>query len=241
MCGIFFSLSFSKPTPPTEETRSLLERRGPDSYKTHTLQKDVNAPDGVSPPLSYHLTFTSTVLALRGDHTYTQPLVDPTTQSVLCWNGEAWKIGGERVQGNDTEQVFNLFLQTVTSDRDTSLEKLAEAVATVSGPFAFVFYDAVNSRLFYSRDCLGRRSLLDGFDEEGNLKICSICDSASVDCFKEVGTDGVYTIDLDCYQDPSLSIKELCQIKRMPWSSAASVPAGHIVCHTTFSPSSIIY
>ncbi|KAJ5138665.1 Asparagine synthase [Penicillium bovifimosum] len=230
MCGIFFSLSTSKPTPSTQETCDLLQKRGPDSYKTHTLQKDITTEDGVSPPLSYYLTFTSTVLALRGDHVYTQPLVDPATQSVLCWNGEAWKIAGERVQGNDTERVFNLFLQAVDNDRTKSVEKMAEAIASLSGPFAFVFYDAVNSRLYYSRDSLGRRSLLQGFDEDGNLKICSICDSASADCFKEVDTEGVCTIDLDRYQGPSLSVKELCQIEIMPWSSADSPPAGHIVC-----------
>jgi asparagine synthetase B (glutamine-hydrolysing) len=166
---------------------------------------------------------------------YTQPLVDPQTQSVLCWNGEAWKIAGERVQGNDTEQIFNLFLQAVGNGSTNSVESLAEAISSISGPFAFVFYDAVNSRLFYSRDCLGRRSLLEGFDEQGNLKLCSICDSASVDCFKEVGTEGVYTIDLKHYQDPSLSPKELCHIKTMPWSSDSIPPAGHIVCRSYLS------
>ncbi|KAJ5393642.1 uncharacterized protein N7487_011283 [Penicillium crustosum] len=228
MCGIFFSLSSSTPTPSTQETCNLLQKRGPDSYKTHTTQKDIHAQDGVSPPLSYYLTFTSTVLSLRGDHVYTQPLVDPSTQSVLCWNGEAWKIAGERVQGNDTEHVFKLFLQAVGGDQKDSVKRMTEAIASLSGPFAFVFYDAVNSRLFYSRDCLGRRSLLEGFDENGNLKICSICDSASVDCFKEVGTEGVCTIDLARYQDPSLFPRELCQIKILPWSSAASPPADHI-------------
>ncbi|CAG7956571.1 unnamed protein product [Penicillium nalgiovense] len=235
MCGIFFSLSSSKPTESTQETCTLLQKRGPDSYKTHTAQKDINAQDGVSPSLSYYLTFASTVLSLRGDHVYTQPLVDPTTQSVLCWNGEAWKITGERVQGNDTERVLNLFLQAVDSDQKDSVERMAEAIASLSGPFAFVFYDAVNSRLFYSRDCLGRRSLLEGFDEDGNLKICSICDSASVDCFKEVGTEGVCTIDLACYQDPSLSPRELCKIETLPWSSSASPPADHIVCPSYLS------
>ncbi|QQK45863.1 Asparagine synthase family amidotransferase [Penicillium digitatum] len=228
MCGIFFSLSSSKPTLPTQETCTLLQKRGPDSYKTHTAQKDINAQEGVSPPVSYYLTFTSTVLSLRGEHVFTQPLVDPRTQSVLCWNGEAWKIAGERVQGNDTERVFNLFLQAVDSGQKDSVERMVEAIASVSGPFAFVFYDAINSRLFYSRDCLGRRSLLEGFDENGNLKICSICDSSLVDCFKEVGTEGVCTIDLARYQDPSFSPRELCQIKILPWSSSASPPADHI-------------
>ncbi|KAJ6089752.1 hypothetical protein N7467_004968 [Penicillium canescens] len=228
MCGIFFSLSSSSLTPPTQETCNLLKQRGPDSCKTHTLQKDIKGQDGSTSPLSYYLTFTSTVLSLRGDHVYTQPLVDTTTQSVLCWNGEAWKIGGERVQGNDTEDVFNLFLQAVQCESNDAVERLAKAIESLSGPFAFVFYDAVHSRVFYSRDCLGRRSLLEGFDENGNLKICSICDSSSISCFREVGTEGVYTIDLERPQDPMVSPRELCQIQTLPWSSDPSPPAGHI-------------
>lgn len=220
MCGIFFSLSTSKITPPTQETGDLLRKRGPDSYKSYTLQTDVKAQTGESLPPTYYLTFTSTVLSLRGDHVYTQPLVDPETQSVLCWNGEAWKIKGERVQGNDTERIFDLFLQAVKQDATDAVDTLSEAVASISGPFAFVFYDAVSSRLFYSRDCLGRRSLLEGFDHE-NLKICSICDSASVEDFKEVSTDGIHTIDLNCYQDPSLSVRPY-QIQTIPWSSELS-------------------
>jgi asparagine synthetase B (glutamine-hydrolysing) len=229
MCGIFFSLSSSRLTPPTQETCNLLKQRGPDSYKTHTLQKDIKGQDG-SAPLSFYLTFTSTVLSLRGDHVYTQPLVDPTTQSVFCWNGEAWKIDGERVQGNDTETVFNLFLQAVQCESSDAINRLAQSIQSISGPFAFVFYDAVHSRIFYTRDCLGRRSLLEGFDENGSLKICSICDSSSVSCFKEVGTEGVYMIDLECPQDSQASPRELCQIQTLPWSSDPSPTAGHIVC-----------
>lgn len=220
MCGIFFSLSTSKSTSPTQETADLLRNRGPDSYKSYTLQTDVKAQTGESLPLTYYLTFTSTVLSLRGDHVYTQPLVDPETKSVLCWNGEAWKIKGERVQGNDTERIFDLLLQAGKHDATDSVERILEAIASISGPFSFVFYDAVSSRLFYSRDCLGRRSLLEGFDHE-NLKICSICDSASVENFKEVRTDGIHTIDLNCYQDPSLSVRPY-QIQTIPWSSESS-------------------
>ncbi|KAJ6004497.1 hypothetical protein N7522_006142 [Penicillium canescens] len=228
MCGIFFSLSSSNMIPPTQETCNLLKQRGPDSCKTHAFQKDIKGQDGSTSRLSYYLTFTSTVLSLRGDHVYTQPLVDPATQSVLCWNGEAWKIGGERVQGNDTEDVFNLFLQAVQFESKDATERLVKAIGSLSGPFAFVFYDAVHSRVFYSRDCLGRRSLLEGFDENGNLKICSICDSSSISCFREVGTEGVYTIDLERPQDPTVYPRELCQIQTLPWSSDPSPSAGHI-------------
>lgn len=224
MCGIFFSLS-SKSTPPTSETRALLEKRGPDSVQTHTVCTRVKQ-DGVHEPQTHHLTFISTVLALRGDHVYSQPLVDPVTQSVLCWNGEAWKIAGERVSGNDTELVFDLFLRAVSGDRETSAHSLAEAVASISGPFAFVFYDVVHSRLFFSRDCLGRRSLLQGFDKDGSVKICSLCDGTSSTQFEEVGFSGIYMIDLEA---PLSASTKQYNIETLPWSSDPIPPAGHIV------------
>ncbi|KAJ5149690.1 hypothetical protein N7448_001268 [Penicillium atrosanguineum] len=226
MCGIFFSLS-TRITQPNQETRSLLEKRGPDSTQTHTVCREVKTQNAVS-QLQQHLTFISTVLSLRGDHVYSQPLIDSLTQSVLCWNGEAWKIGGEPVSGNDTERVFNLFLQAVKSDCNDASQRLAEAAATISGPFAFVFYDAVNARLFFSRDCLGRRSLLQGFEEDGSLRICSICDGSSSTLFDEVGFAGIYMINLDAYQDTSASPKDQYKIETLPWSSDPTPPAGHI-------------
>lgn len=225
MCGIFFSLS-SKSTPPTQETRTLLEKRGPDSIQTHAVCTRTKAQDGVSEPQTHHLTFISTVLALRGDHVYSQPLVDPVTQSVLCWNGEAWKIAGEWVSGNDTELVFDLFLRAVRGDRETASHRLADAVASISGPFAFVLYDAVHSRLFFSRDCLGRRSLLQGFEKDGSLKICSLCDGTSSTNFEEVGFSGIYVIDLEASLYAST---QQYNIDTLPWSSDPIPPAGHIV------------
>jgi asparagine synthetase B (glutamine-hydrolysing) len=230
MCGIFFSLS-TRTTHPNQETKSLLEKRGPDSIQTHTVRRKVKTQDAVSQPLQ-HLIFISTVLSLRGDHVYSQPLIDPVTQSVLCWNGEAWKIAGEPVSGNDTERVFNLFLQAVSGDSNDAAHKLAEAVATISGPFAFVYYDAVNARLFFSRDCLGRRSLLQGFEEDGSLKICSLCDGSSSALFEEVGFAGIYMINLDAYQDTPASLEDQYKIETLPWSSDPSPPAGHIVSLT---------
>lgn len=225
MCGIFFSLS-SRSTPPTQETQVLLQKRGPDSCQTHSVRKEVKTQDGVS---SYYLTFVSTVLSLRGDHVYSQPLVDSATQSVLCWNGEAWKLAGERVSGNDTQHVFELFLQAVRDNVVDTIPEFADAVASISGPFAFVFYDAVNSYLFFSRDCLGRRSLLQGWDADGTFKICSLCDGSSSMHFEEVGFDGVYMIDLKTCREPSIPLKDQYKVEVLPWSSDISPPAGHIV------------
>lgn len=227
MCGIFFSLSTSYPAPPTDETCCLLRDRGPDSFKAHTVVH--NTEGSTSKRVSYHLTFVSTVLSLRGDHTYYQPLVDPASQSVFCWNGEAWKVAGERIRGNDTEFIFQLFLQAVkppsgredATNRKNAADRFNEAVRSISGPFSFVFYDAFNSKLFFSRDCLGRRSLLKGFDEAGAFKLCSFCDGTATH-FEEVGANGVHMVDLTSGHDNAYTIETL------PWEGEASLTSHQV-------------
>lgn len=228
MCGIFFSLSVSHPVLPTDETSYLLQNRGPDSFQVHTVQHSTK--DSTSSPVSCLLTFVSSVLSLRDDHVHHQPCVDPTSQSVLCWNGEAWKVAGEHLSGNDTDVIFKLFLQAVKTPpgrRDTTncrnaVHRLADVISSISGPFSFVFYDAFNSKLFFSRDCLGRRSLLQGHDETGALKLCSVWDGTFTH-FEEVGTNGVHMVDL-AISDPSVYT-----IVTLPWAGEDS-PIGHLVC-----------
>ncbi|KAJ5183698.1 hypothetical protein N7492_001314 [Penicillium capsulatum] len=230
MCGIFFSLS-TKPTSPTHETSKLLEQRGPDSCRTHTVCREAKTQNGGSQDITYHLTFISTVLSLRGDHVFHQPLVDPTTDSVLCWNGEAWKIAGQPVAGNDTAHVFDLLLQATGRkyDRQSVAHNIAKAVGSISGPFAFVFYHAPTAQLFFSRDCLGRRSLLQGWDENDVLKICSLCDSSSSsECFEEVGFDGIYMIDLAERRSSSLPLQAQLKVETLPWSSGDLPLPGHV-------------
>ncbi|EEH17795.1 hypothetical protein PABG_00358 [Paracoccidioides brasiliensis Pb03] len=211
MCGIFFSLSAAGYGYPDEDTVRLLQNRGPDIVKTHSFQLDhpkkvgQNLDKNVS---SLRLTFISTVLALRGDYVQTQPLVDAASRSVLCWNGEAWKIHSSPINGNDTKRVFRLFLEAVqpTTYRNgisssemtdsQSLAKVANAVGAISGPFSFIFYDGYRQRLFFGRDCLGRRSLLSGWDNAGNFKICSVCDGIQSENFEEVDTDGIHMINI---------------------------------------------
>src|SRR3954468_23944904 len=101
MCGIFFSISKGEPNFPDDDEVAALKARGPDSYKTFQV---VLASDDI------HLVFASSVLALRGSTVQEQPLMDPKTGCILCWNGEAWKVGGKNVLGNDSDEIFNLLL-----------------------------------------------------------------------------------------------------------------------------------
>lgn len=245
MCGIFFSVSATGPVDPTLETCSLLRNRGPDSFQEHTLHQDV----AIGCPETHRtrpvaLTFVSTVLSMRGASVLSQPIVDTTSHSVLCWNGDAWRITGERIQGNDAELIFHLLLQAASPSSDASgrsqasVQRVADVISSISGAFAFVFYDAVNSRLYFGRDCLGRRSLLQGFDASGAFKVCSLCDGTSTN-LEEVDTNGVHMIDLthDIFQvhpevptaDTNATSFNQNSIQTLPWErTESSTP--HLVC-----------
>ncbi|KIV88708.1 hypothetical protein PV10_08366 [Exophiala mesophila] len=156
MCGIFFSLNRGSPLKPTDQALDALKSRGPDSLQSLELIVPVSESQ------DFHLTFASSVLALRGGHVQEQPLVDPASGSVLCWNGEAWKIDGQTVQGNDSTQVLQLLVKASNSQSPQiqGAKAIAEALNKIDGPFAFVFWEARTSTIYYGRDRLGRRSLL---------------------------------------------------------------------------------
>lgn len=182
MCGILFRL-FRK-CPVTDPCPLLLEaisRRGPDSLSTH----QVETKDSI-------LTFTTSVLALRGTAVTVQPQVDETTGSVLCWNGEAWRVDGKEIpRYSDTIEVFNLLKNACTTDPADFIQ----ALQRIEGPFGFVFYDAVHRRIWYGRDCLGRRSLLIRGDDE-HFELSSVGVGRDSKEWKEVDADGVYMLDL---------------------------------------------
>jgi asparagine synthetase B (glutamine-hydrolysing) len=238
MCGIFFSLSASEHVLPKEKTVTWLRNRGPDNHHVHRVQLSSCATDPgkvAAASETVYLTFVSTVLGLRGDHITSQPLVDPESRSVLCWNGEAWKVFGEAVQGNDTELVFQRLVEASKPSDDyhddnksrvgsasKTLVRLTNVINNITGPFSFVFYDGFHQRIFFSRDCLGRRSLLHSLDEDGTLRISSISDDgASSTPFEEIETDGLHMIDLSrmSIQDSVTGVARLpYRVEVIPWS-----------------------
>lgn len=191
MCGILFSVSpVGAPAPLNVSSplaAALISRRGPDSTRTHAATFRS----------SYTLTFTSSVLSLRGAHVTPQPLVDPSTGSVLCWNGEAWRIGDDALPpgANDGQEVFKLLLAAGAG------RELKEALESVAGPYALVYYDAVAGRVWFGRDALGRRSLLYtsrglGAGWEKGFAIASVGDGSKETGWKEVEADGLRYLDL---------------------------------------------
>lgn len=222
MCGIFFSLSRHGYIAPGDKTSKLLRHRGPDRTGLHQLvalqQEDVG---------QVHATFLSTVLSLRGTEVVSQPLVDDNTGSVLCWNGEAWSIHGETVAGNDSEVVFDLLLKACTSTSSSSdaMSAVVRILSNIRGPYAIVFYDAVNRRIVYGRDCLGRRSLLKKSTADDTIVLSSVCDNDTGETWAEIEADGIYVVDL---HDTILSQNLLSSVKHIPHTRLGEAAGPHL-------------
>lgn len=159
-------------------------------------------PSG-EPPGNAYLAFTSTVLSLRGSRTISQPIQDADESCLLCWNGEAWSIAGQSTSGNDTEDIFSLLSRGTKESRSTGSNALDAAatvsklMASVAGPYAFVFYDARAGKLYLGRDFLGRRSLLWKTNDNGDFLISSITSGTLSDSWTEIEADGIYCIELN--------------------------------------------
>ena len=195
---------------PDVDTLAKLQARGPDSYQKVQITVQSGDPHGSSKESNtqtYFLTFIATVLALRGSQLQPQPMIDEQTRSVFCWNGEAWKIGGKVLAGNDTNQVFQSLLAAARSSPRDACKEISAVLASISGPFSFVFYDSLSSCLFYSRDRLGRRSLMRSAHSENVLVLSSVSSSICRAAF-EVETDGIHKINL---QQTTFCLPELLQ------------------------------
>ena len=193
MCGIHAVVSqgLGKPPDISPALKQYLSSRGPDHFGQ--IFRHLPGVEGIPP---VHLTFTSTVLALRGDHVATQPLQDAETGSVLCWNGEAWRLEGQGIQGNDAEAIWARLRDpkyTITSVREAYI---LDVLRSIEGPFAFLFYDSVTRRLYFGRDRLGRRSLLWNQTEDGrSIAFSSVADEPA-SSWEEVKADGIYSIHM---------------------------------------------
>lgn len=248
MCGIFFSCRQEEHQPPSTAILHGLQRRGPDGADsvTPTVTLGSTVPRKSCSKVQkqiYFLTFFSTVLSLRGGSIVKQPLRDPESGSILAWNGEAWSIRNRSVRGNDAEYVFNIFLTATTRQSDNAdhslppknhgLQGVIDMLSSITGPYAFVFYDAQHHRVFYGRDALGRRSLLIRRYSARSIMLSSICDPTDSQEWMEVEADGIYVLDLAVDIDLSDDVDPVAHI---PWviDHSTSVLTCNLVPHISF-------
>jgi asparagine synthetase B (glutamine-hydrolysing) len=190
MCGIHASISTRGFQTPCRDLEHMLCNRGPDHIGR--TQARIDNKNGIS----YWISLTSTVLALRGGQITAQPFVDSSAGSALCWNGEAWKIGSGPVVGNDGQAVFESLIRASSAQTTASQSVLAiiEVLKSISGPFAFVFLDKHHDQIYFGRDRLGRRSLVYNNDSDSvSMEFASTADPAG-GIWKEVEADGIYVL-----------------------------------------------
>ncbi|KAJ8128493.1 hypothetical protein O1611_g5140 [Lasiodiplodia mahajangana] len=221
MCGIHAVITASTDSGLSPELRQSLINRGPDHLGQ--AQREVPRP---SSDQTLRLYFTSTVLALRGDHIAKQPLEEnPGTGSVLCWNGEAWRINGQPVSGNDGEAVFSMLQSSASSaslssqDRET---RIVDVLRSIEGPFAFVYYDSAAGRVYYGRDRLGRRSLLIKRSSETPSITLSSIGSAPTTGWEEVSSDGIWSVDLTTFGGISGEVSFQSHVAKLAWLPASN-------------------
>ena len=250
MCGIFFSCCQEEHQPPSNTLLDDLRRRGPDGI--NSVSPTVTFETAVSPnPCSNmqkrtcFLTFHSAVLSLRGSSIVRQPLSDPESGSLLCWNGEVWSAGNQLIQGNDAEYVFKVFLDATNRQRDNadytsasrehSLQGMVDILSSITGPYAFVFYDAQNHRVFYGRDALGRRSLLIRQHSTRGFVLSSLCDPTESEDWIEVEADGIYVLDLAVDID---RLNDVDLVTHIPWvvDLSKSISTRTLVPHISLLP-----
>lgn len=185
MCGIHATISANNAAELSENLRQSLTDRGPDHF-------------GVAERQLPHITlkFTSTVLALRGNHVAKQPFENTESGSVFCWNGEAWKLDDQRVKGNDGEAIFNRLVHIQDTEPTARKTHVLSVLRNIQGPFAFLYFDAPGQCLYFGRDRLGRRSLLLNQALDGkSVAFSSIAGVPSRD-WNEVQADGIYSMAL---------------------------------------------
>ena len=215
MCGIYFSICKTEFLWPDATLRQLLCARGPDCQTLLPL----SGPQVVDRSHGYYLAAFASVLSLRGERVVSQPLQDEAAGLVFCWNGEAWKMGGNPVSGNDAQVIFHLLVTALTaSPTDSRQVIITEILSSVVGPYSFVLYDQTINRIFFGRDRLGRRSLL-CYHRTDSFVLCSVTDPDKHQTWSEIETSGLSTIDLK-----EITLRDDHEINPtlIPWTSLAT-------------------
>lgn len=88
-----------------------------------------------------------------------------------------------------------------TLEKASSEIEILSALQSIEGPFAFVYYRASLKKIYFGRDCLGRRSLLWLRSDKGAFMLSSVgkakTNQNDPDVWEEVPANGIYSVDLN--------------------------------------------
>ncbi|KAF9916373.1 hypothetical protein BX616_003924 [Lobosporangium transversale] len=230
MCGILFGIQRTKDVSSLEYSRTwstlqeLNARRGPSAQDTHSVKIDQDYTQCGDVGSGKEMTFYGAVLHLRGDRVTRQPHVSKTG-NILLWNGEIFDGIFVDHHENDGEVLMTkLEAFSQTDNVQSHTNRILQVMASIEGPYAFVYFHALTRTIHFGRDCLGRRSLLwhKRNNEGSNIDLPFILTSVGYSSFRkdlmlmeEVPADGIYRLALEAQSKMSLT--------RYPWASATSI------------------
>ncbi|KAJ3145396.1 Asparagine synthetase domain-containing protein 1 [Geranomyces michiganensis] len=222
MCGIFFGL-FSAAVSPSSLPiwPALLQAnalRGPDAHGSASID--------LGPAFAAELH--GWTLHLRGPVPVPQPKTD-LIGNQLCFNGEIF--GGLQVPRdlNDTD--------VLASALEASERGVLEVLSSLRGPWAVVYWQPTERKLWFGRDFLGRRSLLwrKPRTAEEPFLLASVSPFGPVDGatgvggdWEEVPADGIYCLHVpqNSVINQHTCVADLCSaITRHPWTCDPQGPA----------------
>ncbi|RKP13304.1 asparagine synthase-domain-containing protein, partial [Piptocephalis cylindrospora] len=161
---------------------------GPDMNQT--VIKDISYSSGTVQARMY---LYASVLQMRGGHVARQPREDKVG-NVLLWNGEVF----------DGPVEVCLFVEEVDAgSMDQKKRKVGEVLCRMEGPFAFVYYEVGEGRVWFGRDGLGRRSLVSiqpterGSEGRAPLFLASVSPGMGEEVKEVEAGHGIFYIDLN--------------------------------------------
>ncbi|XP_011311974.1 asparagine synthetase domain-containing protein 1 [Fopius arisanus] len=153
-------------------------RRGPDDPRASIYSRDING--------KWHAKFAGWVLWTQGFQMTHQPLRE-STGNLLLWNGDIFSGALAQNSESDTQHLHSV-LQTSTNIVDT--------LASIEGPYSFIYHDARTDSLYFGRDPIGRHSLLVNVVPEKRVLILSSVASKKMQNWMELPALGIFRMDL---------------------------------------------
>lgn len=231
MCGIYCSISTSKPSKPSAGIEELLRQRGPDYYDHEQIELDVGNDDGTLRTI--YITLAASVLALRkerDDIPVPQPFALPDNRGFLCWNGELWRYDGNAITGSDTKFIAER-LADIDEDSPHAHSRTLDVLGWIRGPYSFIYFNFARQMLYFGRDCVGRRSLVTTRVEDGGFVLSSAADLEMGVEWEEVDADGIYHVDLNKI---AAAVNVASATTKVPWSTNRT--NGEMCFHLPWGP-----
>lgn len=152
-----------------------IKRRGPD-YNSYQETEILNHK---------FITYAS-ILWLQGEKLVKQPISND--KSIFLYNGDVFG-------GDISDEDRNLYGDTILLlQKLESSDNVAESLSKIQGPYAFIYFDKSNLKIYFGRDVFGRRSLLIG-QIEGGLILTSVARN-DINCL-ELPAIGTFSYDLN--------------------------------------------